>query len=89
MLGLCSYKFNSTITKDQNWLVFYLEPDSGQSICMPDVRMSNSGSLPTISRTNALAFLNKGNMHQVLRKEIMFGLLPTTLTGIRLTLSED
>ena len=57
---------------------------------MPDVRMLNSGSFPTtISKTNALAFLNKGNMHQVLRKEIMFGLLPTTLTGTSLTLSND
>ena len=36
--------------------------------------------LPTQVR-KAMKFLRKGNMHQRLRKEIQFGLMPTTLKG--------
>ena len=34
----------------------------------------------TALKRKAFEFLEKGNMHQVLRKEIIFGLVPTTLT---------
>ena len=45
--------------------------------------MSNKDSLQLSAqvKTQAQDLLNKGEAHQNLRKEIMFGLLPTTTTG--------
>ena len=41
----------------------------------------DSLSVPTHMKNQALDLLKKGNMHQNLRKEIMFGLLPTSTKG--------
>ena len=45
--------------------------------------MFKKDSLPLSAQVKkqALDLMKKGNMHQNLRKEIMFGLLPTTTTG--------
>ena len=45
--------------------------------------MSNKDSLQCSAQVKKQAqdLLNKGDAHQNLRKEIMFGLLPTTTTG--------
>ena len=41
----------------------------------------DSQSLSAQVKKQALDLVKKGNMHQNLRKEIMFGLLPTTAIG--------
>ena len=45
--------------------------------------LSSKGSLqPSNEVTKALEFLRKGGQHQILRKEIQFALMPTTLKGL-------
>ena len=37
------------------------------------------------AKTDALQLYERGNLHQLIRKEILFGLVPKTLSGLILT----
>ena len=51
--------------------------------CFCNLDLSLKDSLqPSNEVTKALEFLRKGDQHQILRKEIQFGLMPTTLKGL-------
>ena len=39
---------------------------------------------PSEKKDSALAFINKGTMHQMMRKEVQYGLMPTTIKGLSL-----
>ena len=57
----------------------------GPPLNISDLTLSNKGSLGTSTEAmNALAFLQEGNTHQLMRKEIQYGLMPTTLKGLSL-----
>ena len=48
-----------------------------------DLVLSNKDSLGSTTETlNALAFLQQGNTHQLMRKEIQYGIMPTTMKGL-------
>ena len=38
-------------------------------------------------KSKAIKLFGKGNLHQIIRKEILFGLVPKTLSGMRLNLT--